>query len=254
MEQADLHPHRSRYWLNPTITDPAAHDAAVARVCDIYEQAPILDALGVHVVCSDEKTSIQALERAAPTKPTRPGLDELREFEYLRHGTLCLTANFEVATGRVIAPTVSATRSEQDFLGHVQQTVATDPQAGWVFVVDNLNTHCSESLVQWVAELEGTADDLGEKGKRGILHNTGSRSAFLSSLTHRVRFIYTPKHCSWLNQVEIWFSILSRRALRRASFASLDELATRLREFIVYFNRILAKPFRWTYKGRPLAA
>ena len=181
----------------------------------------------------------------------------------------------------------------------MQQTVATDSQAGWVFVVDNLNTHCSESLVQWVAELEGTPDDLGEKGKRGILHNTGSRSAlgadpgsaspsvaagpsqpqtvrpirnlrrrtaagvrkrelhpsaFLSSPTHRVRFVYTPEHCSCLNQVQIWVSILSRRALRRTSFASLDELATRLRELIVCFNRILAKPFRWTYKGRPLAA
>lgn len=254
MERSDLHPHRSRYWLNPRIDDPAAHDAAVERVCNIYEQAPTLEALGIHVVCSDEKTGIQALERAAPTKPTRPGFDERREFEYVRHGTLCLMANFKVATGQVIAPTVSATRSEQDFLAHVQQTVATDPQAGWVFVVDNLNTHCSESLVRWVAGLEKMTTDLGEKGERGILHNTQTRSAFLSSPDHRVRFVYTPKHCSWLNQVEIWFSILSRRALKRASFASLDELATRLREFIAYFNRMLAKPFRWTYKGRPLAA
>lgn len=223
-------------------------------MCDIYEQGPILDALGVHVVCSDEKTGIQALERAAPTEPTRRGFEERREFEYVRHGTLCLMANFEVATGKVIAPTVSATRSEQDFCAHIQQTVATDPQAQWIFVVDNLNTHCSESLVRWVASLQDATVDLGAKAEHGILRNVESRAAFLSSRTNRVRFIYTPKHCSWLNQVELWFSILSRRALKRASFASLDELATRLRDFIAYFNRLLAKPFRWTYKGRPLTA
>lgn len=231
-----------------------AHDAAVERVCATYQQAPELAAKGTHVVCCDEKTGIQALERAAPTKPTAPGKTERREFEYIRHGTLCLTANFAVATGKVIAPTVGPTRTEEDFCGHVQRTVATAPDAGWVFVVDNLNTHCSESLVRWVAELEDKAADLGEKGKRGLLQDMATRSAFLASPEHRVRFVYTPKHCSWLNQVEIWFSILSRRALKRASFASLDELAARLGEFIDYFNRMLAKPFRWTYKGRPLVA
>ena len=230
-----------------------AHQAAVERICEVYQQAPELAAQGTHVVSSDEKTGIQALERAAPTKPTRPGLVERREFEYIRHGTLCLTANFEVATGKVIAPTVGPTRSEADFCGHVQQTVATDPQAAWMFVVDNLNTHCSESLVRWVAGLQGVAD-LGIKGKDGILHNVASRAAFLADPSHRVRFVYTPKHCSWLNQVEIWFSVLARRALKRASFASLDELRERLLAFIEYFNRLLAKPYRWTYKGRPLTA
>ena len=255
MEQADLHPHRSRYWLNPKIDDPVAHEAAVAGLCELYAQAPALEAQGVHVVSSDEKTGIQALERAAPTRPMRQGLDERREFEYARHGTLCLIANFVVATGRVIAPTVGPTRSEEDFCANVQRTVATDPTAGWIFVVDNLNTHCSESLVRWVADLEGTPPTLlGRKGKSGILQDLASRTAYLSSSEHRVRFAYTPKHCSWLNQVEIWFSILSRRALRRASFASTEELAERLLAFIDYFNRLLAKPFRWTYRGRPLVA
>ena len=182
----------------------------------------------------------------------RPGRDELREFEYIRHGTLCLMANLLVATGKVIAPTVGSTRSEEDFFRHIQQTVATDPAAGWVFVVDNLNTHCSESLVRWVAELEGGGVDLGRKGKNGVLHDTDSRSAFLSERAHRVRFVYTPKHCSWLNQIEIWFGILSRRALKRASFVSTKELGKALLAFIDYFNRLLAKPLRWTYKGRPL--
>lgn len=204
------------------------------------------------MVSCDEKTGIQALQRAAPTRPMRPGRDELREFEYIRHGTLCLMANLLVATGKVIAPTVGSTRSEDDFFQHIVQTVATDPKAGWVFVVDNLNTHCSESLVRWVAELDGVGADLGHKGKHGILQNTASRSAFLSESAHRVRFVYTPKHCSWLNQVETWFSILSRRALKRASFVSTEELGKTLLAFIDYFNRLLAKPFRWTYKGRPL--
>lgn len=251
MEEADLKPHRSQYWLNPVITDQKAHDAAVARICDIYHQAADLHEQGTFVVSCDEKTGIQALERAAPTKPMRPGLVERREFEYIRHGTLCLMANFVVATGKVLAPTVGPTRSEADFLGHIQQTVATAPEAGWVFVLDNLNTHCSESLVRFVAALKGEAE-LGEKGKSGILHSTATRAEYLSRAEHRVRFVYTPKHCSWLNQVEIWFSILARRVLRRGSFASTDELREKMLAFIEYFNRLLAKPFRWTYKGRPL--
>jgi transposase len=254
LEEADLHPHRSTYWLNPTIDDPERHAAEVTQICDVYRQAPQLHEEGVHVVSCDEKTGIQALERAAPTRPMRPGSVERREFEYIRHGTVCLMANLEVATGKVIAPTVGPTRSEEDFLRHVQQTVATDPAARWIFVADNLNTHCSESLVRWVAELDGLTDELGRKGKDGILHNTASRSAFLADPTHRVRFIYTPKHCSWLNQVEIWFSILARRALKRASFRSTEELTAAIRDFIAYFNRLLAKPFRWTYTGRPLQA
>ena len=126
----------------------------------------------------------------------------------------------------------------------------------WIFILDGLNTHFSESLVRLVAEMEedgsGATLDLGVKGKEGILKNVESRRAFLSNPDHRVRFVYTPKHCSWLNQIEIWFSILSRRALKRASFRSVDELKTALCDFISYFNRVLAKPFRWTYNGRPL--
>jgi transposase len=201
-------------------------------------------------VSCDEKTGIQALERAAPTLPTRPGKDERREFEYIRHGTLCLMANLQVATGRVLAPSIGPTRSEEDFARHVKQTVETDPTARWLFVVDNLN--CSETLVRWVATLEGFEGDLGTKGRSGILENVETRRAFLVDASHRVRFVYTPKHCSWLNQIECWFSILVRRALRRGSFSSTEALAKRLREFIDYFNRLLAKPFRWTYTGRPL--
>lgn len=206
------------------------------------------------MVSTDEKTGMQALERIHPTKPTRPGLTERREFEYKRHGTLCLIANFDVVTGRAIAPSIGPTRTEEDFTGHMAQTIDTDPDATWVFVLDQLNTHKSESLVRLVAERCGITDDLGIKGKEGILKSMPTRKAFLENPEHRIRIVYTPRHASWLNQVEIWFSILSRRALKRATFGSIDQLRQRLVDFIEYFNAVLAKPFRWTYAGKPLHA
>lgn len=197
-------------------------------------------------------TGIQALERAHPTHPMEPGKPERPEFEYIRHGTQTLIANFEVATGMVINPTVGQTRTEQDFADHIRQTIATDPQAQWIFVMDQLNTHKSEALVLLVAEECELTDDLGEKGKSGILKSLSTREAFLTCATHRIRFVYTPKHASWLNQVEIWFSILVRKLLRRGNFNSKEDLRQRILAFIDYFNRTMAKPFKWTYKGRPL--
>ena len=226
----------------------------MAEVCDLYAQAGCLAEQGIHLVSTDEKTGMQALERLHPDLPAGPGRVQRREYEYQRHGTLCLTANLEVWCGWVIAPTLGPTRTEADFLAHVQQTVATDPAAGWVFIVDNLNTHQSESLVVWVAQTCGLQEDVGVKGKRGVLKSQASRMTFLSDKGHRIRFVYTPKHTSWLNQVEIWFSILVRRLLKRASFTSVQDLHDRVLAFIEYFNTTLAKPFKWTYKGRPLSA
>ena len=207
---------------------------------------------GGHVVSCDEKTGIQALERAYQTKPVRPGLVERREFEYIRHGTLCLIANFHVATGTVLESTIGPTRTEKDFAAHITSTIDSEPGAEWVFVLDQLNTHKSASLVELVAEQLGITEDLGKKERRGILKSMASRQKFLSDPSHRIRFVYTPRHCSWLNQVEIWFSILVRKLLKRASFNSLDDLRKRLNDFIGYFNRVLAKPFKWTFTGRPL--
>jgi len=209
--------------------------------------------LGIHVLSTDEMTGIQALERAAPTLPTQPGKVERREFEYIRHGTQSLIANFQVATGRVVAPSLGPTRTEADFAAHVERTVDADPGAGYIFLVDRLNTHQSESLVRLVARLEGCADDLGAKGESGVLRSMASRAAFLSDPRRWIQFVYLPKHTSWLNQVEIWFSVLVRRLLKRASFASTEDLRARILAFTAYFNRH-AKPFRWTYTGRHLAA
>jgi transposase len=255
LEEADVHPHRMQYWLNPKTKGTPEYREQVEQICTTYLEAPALQEQGVHTVSTDEKTGIQALERIAPTLPTQPGRCAKIEYEYERHGTLCLIANFDVATGRVLEPMVQPTRTEADFLKNIQKLVGTAPHDRWVFVADQLNTHGSESLVRFVAEIEGLSpESLGKKGKDGILHNQKSRRAFLSDPTHRIRFVYTPKHCSWLNQVEIWFSILSRRALKRGSFASTLFLEKALRDFIEYYNQVLAKPFRWTFTGKPLTA
>ena len=202
---------------------------------------------------TDELTHVQALERAAPGLPPAPGKVERREFEYTRHGTLSFMVNFDVVSGRVIAPSCGPTRTEADFLAHVRQTVESDPAATkWHFVVDNLNTHCSESLVRYVAAVSGSTEDLGEKEKRGILRSMASRTAFLTDPAHTVVFHYTPKHASWLNQVELWLSILARKLLRRGTFTSVEDLRAKVLAFIDYFNRTMAKPFKWTYQGKPL--
>jgi transposase len=199
-------------------------------------------------------TGIQALERKNPDLPMRPGKIQRREFEYIRHGTQTLIASFDVASGKLIHASVGKTRTEMDYLTHVQQTVATDPDAvKWHLTMDCLNTHQSASLVRYVAQLEGLDLDLGIKGKSGILQSMKTRTEFLTTQTHRIVFHFTPKHCSWLNQIEMWFGILMQKLLKRGSFLSQADLKTRILDFIDYFNRTMAKPFQWTYKGKALA-
>ncbi len=253
LREAALQPHKKRYWLNTTEKDPQRFEEQVRAVCDTYLEAPgLAQDHRTHTISTDEMTGLQALERNAPDRPMTYGRCQRIEFEDTRHGTLTLIANFCVTTGELIAPTIGPTRTEADFAGHIERTVATDPSASWIFVVDNLNIHCSEALVEMVAEACGIEQPLGKKGVRGVLRSVASRQAFLSEEGHRIRFVYTPKHSSWLNQIEAIFGMIMRKVIRRGSFPSLADLRSKLSNFIAYFNRVFAKPSHWTYTGRPL--
>jgi len=255
LKEADIKPHQIRYWLTPSDSD-AQFDLKSSDVNTTYQQAPALATKGEKVISNDEMTGVQALERKHPGLPLRRGKVERREFEYIRHGTLSFIVNFEVATGRIGLVSSGPTRNELDYLQHIAATVAAEPQVSrWHFVVDNLNIHQSASLVRFVAaESDIPADTLGVKGKSGILASMKSRAEFLTNSDHRIVFHYTPKHASWLNQIEIWFSILARKLLKRGNFTSLDHLQAKVLAFVDYYNLNIAKPFQWTYKGKALSA
>lgn len=222
-------------------------------VCSVYTQAAARAEHGERTVSTDEMTGVQALERKHANLPLAPNKVERREFEYIRHGTSSFILSRDVVSGQILAPRCGSTRTEADFLAHIHQVVASDATATrWRFVLDNLNIHQSESLVRWVAVASGLELDLGEKGKKGILHTKQSRAAFLSDERHRVVFHYTPKHSSWLNQIELWLSILVRKLLKRGSFTSVEDLQAKVLAFIDYYNRTMAKPFKWNYQGKPL--
>src|SRR5438105_4681962 len=251
VKKGDLQPHLIRYWLTPP-PDPERAEQVTA-ICTVYAEAMERAEQGEVTVSTDELTGVQALERKHPGLPLAPGKVERREFEYVRHGTRSFIVSRDVVTGHILAPACGPTRTEADFLAHLQAVIATDPKVSrWHIVCDRLNTHQSASLVRWVADLSGLEEDLGVKGESGILASMVSRATFLSDPSHQVVFHYTPKHSSWLNQMEIWLSILVRKLLKRGSFTSVEDLQAKVLAFIDYYNRTMAKPFKWTYQGKAL--
>ena len=197
---------------------------------------------------------IQAIEHARPKRPMKPGVPERIDPEYKRHGTTGIIASRNVATGEIVKPMIQPTRTEEDFLTHIESVVSLHPNDKHLFIVDNLNTHMSESMVRMVARADAIAEtSLGIKRKCGILENKQTRARFLADSSHRIVFMYTPKHCSWLNQIECWFSIIARRLLnKRSSFTSITDLEQKIKSFIHYYNQFLKKPFQWNYKGKLL--
>lgn len=251
----NLQPSRSKGWCFTTEKDQDLFQAQVDEICSIYLNAQ--NAYMHHntrTICVDEMTSLAANERRAHTKLASPGQLAKLECQYTRHGTLSLTGSWDVVVGQMIHTTIDETRNAEDFALHIHQTIATDPDANWVIVADNLNTHYGEPIVRIVAELLGIDQtQLGDKKRRrGVLGCIESRREFLTDPGHRIRFAYTPKHSSWLNQIEIVFGVIGRRVIRNGSFASKSDLRDKLLAFIEYYNRAFAKPFNWTYTGRPI--
>jgi len=254
LRTVDLKPQKRKCWCFTTEKDGELFEAQAREVCQTYlnaESAYRRD--NTHTVCTDEMTSLQANERRAGTKLPRPGQAGKREHQYTRHGTLSLTGSWHVVLGQMIHTTVAPTRTGEEFADHIERTMQGDPQANWIFVMDNLNTHSSEEVVRRVAGMLDIAQDtLGDKKKRrGILGSTQARRDFLSDPAHRIRFVYLPKHSSWLNQIEVVFGIISKQVMRHGSFTSTDDLKSKLLAFIDYFNQTFAKPFNWTYTGKP---
>ncbi len=204
-----------------------------------------------HLLSVDEKTGIQALERYEQRGPKSKGFRKRKEYEYVRHGTSTLIAAVNVEDGKVIAYHQGQTRDEHDFCEFVKKMINQLPELDEIVILtDQLNTHMSESLVKWIAQKEEYEQlELGIKGKDGILKSMESRRLFLEKSHHRVRFVFTPKHCSWLNPIENWFAKLQRHIITKGNFTSIHDLETKIDKYIHFYNNELAKPLNWKFRG-----
>ena len=243
LDEADLKPHRSVYWLNSHDPD---FDAKAHGICKLYVEAPVMYQQGRLVICCDEKTGMQALGRPHPTQPAQPGKPARREQDYIRYGTRALIASLIVPTGEIIGD-LRPTRTSVDFAAHLGHVAGRFPEVkGLDWVLDNLNTHWSLDVCRIMAQLCDVPFE------PALLHTGQQRRAFLTDPTHKHVFHFTPTHGSWLNQVELWFSVLARRFLKRGDFRSMTDFEARLLAFVDDYDRRHAHPYSWTYTGTPL--
>ena len=242
-----MKPHKSGYWLFPKIINDEEFRCRVKKICSAHLSAQI-NSDKKTVSSSDEKTGIQAISHSQ-IAPMKPGRAKRVESEYKRNGTTCLIASKKISTGQLNAFTLGQTRKEGDYLGHIQDIVASEPEKEHIIICDQLNTHKSESLVRWVAKKIKYPYELGIKGKTGILKSQKTRMGFLEMESHKIRFLYTPKHCSWINQIENWFGILQRKVINHGEFPSVENLEESIGKFIQYYSDCLAKPIKWKFRG-----
>lgn len=245
LDEADIKPYRWRYWMQ--ITDPD-FETRMKDVTGVYLQAIALAKAGIPVFCVDEKTGMQALEREQPDRPTRQGKIRRRDHRYKRRGTTCFIGVFHVASGKVWGRFVES-RDARTFAAIIHEVCESVPDAPAIhFVMDQLSTHWHTEVCKVVAE----------HSKRQVqpkdLKTGKQRKALLLAADKRVVFHFTPLRASWLDQIEVWFSILSRKLLAVESFTSVEDLQTKVFEFVEYYNRYHAHPFRWTYTGGPCRA